>query len=74
MTFVNEAGWDRVARVVVGVVLLAVGFGVVGGTAGTVLGVVGLIPLVTGLVGYCPIYRVLHVRTNARGDEPVTSG
>jgi hypothetical protein len=68
MTFVNEAGWDRIARVVVGVTLLAVGFGVVGGTAGTVLGVVGLIPRVTGLIGYCPIYRVLHVRTNRQAD------
>ena len=28
MTFVNEAVWDRIARVAVGVVLLAVGFGV----------------------------------------------
>lgn len=68
MTFVNEAGWDRIARVAVGVVLLAVGFGAVGGTVGTVLGVVGLVPLMTGLVGYCPIYSVLHVRTNHRDE------
>jgi len=71
MTFVNEAGWDRVARVVVGVVLLAVGFGVVEGTAGAVLGVVGLVPLATGLIGYCPIYSVLHVRTNHPDEQPV---
>lgn len=73
MTFVNEAGWDRIARVVLGVVLLAVGFGVVGGTLGTVLGVVGLIPLVTGLVGYCPLYSVLHVRTNRRPGRPTSA-
>ena len=72
MGFVNEAGWDRVARVALGVVLLGVGFGVIGGTAGTVLGVVGLVPLVTGLVGYCPIYSLLHVRTNRR-DETSTA-
>ena len=66
MTYVNEAGWDRIARVAVGVALLALGFGVVGGTVGTVLGVVGLVPLLTGLVGYCPIYSLLHVRTNHR--------
>lgn len=69
MSFVNEAGWDRIARVVLGVVLLVVGFGVLGGTGGTVLGVVGLIPLLTGLVGYCPLYSVFHLRTN-RQDEP----
>ena len=72
MTFVNEAAWDRVARVVVGVVLMIVGFGLVGGTSGVVLGVVGLVPLLTGLVGYCPIYRVLHMRTNHR-DETTTT-
>jgi len=68
MTFVNEAGWDRIARVVLGVVLLVVGFGVVGGSGGTVLGIVGLIPLVTGLVGFCPLYRVFRFRTNQ--DQP----
>lgn len=66
MGFVNEAAWDRIARVVLGVVLVALGFGVVQGTVGTILGVVGLIPLVTGLVGYCPLYRLFHVRTNRR--------
>lgn len=50
-------------------VLLVVGFGVVGGTGGTVLGIVGLIPLVTGLVGHCPLYRVFKFRTNGQ-DQP----
>ena len=67
MSFVNEAGWDRIARVGLGVVLLVVGFGVVGGTGGTVLGIVGLIPLLTGAVGYCPLYSVFHLRTNRQG-------
>ncbi|MCB1006908.1 MAG: DUF2892 domain-containing protein [Acidimicrobiales bacterium] len=70
MKFANEAGWDRIARVVLGVVLLVVGFGVMGGTGGTVLGIVGLIPLVTGLVGYCPLYSVFRFRTNERRGEP----
>jgi hypothetical protein len=73
MRYVNEAGWDRIARVVVGVALFAVGFGVVGGTGGTVLGIVGLIPLVTGLVGYCPIYGVLNVRTNHPDETPTAT-
>ena len=61
---VNEAGWDRVARVVLGVVLLVVGFGVLDGTLGVVVGVVALVPLLTGLVGWCPLYSVLGIRTN----------
>lgn len=71
MSFVNEAGWDRIARVVLGVVLLVVGLGVVGGTGGTILAVVGLIPLLTGAVGYCPLYSVFHLRTN-HPDETAT--
>ena len=64
MGFVNEAGWDRAVRVVLGLALMVVGFGVLGGTGGTILGIVGLVPLVTGLVGFCPLYALLHVRTN----------
>ncbi|MEZ5244144.1 MAG: DUF2892 domain-containing protein [Acidimicrobiales bacterium] len=60
----NEAGWDRIARIVVGVVLLIVGFGVMGGTGGTIVGVVALVPLLTGLSGWCPLYSLLGVRTD----------
>ena len=64
MGFVNEAGWDRVARVVLGVALLVLGLGVVDGGFGTFLTVLAFVPLLTGLVGWCPLYSVLHVRTN----------
>jgi hypothetical protein len=67
---VNEAGWDRVARTVLGVVLLIVGFGVMGGTGGLILGIVAFVPLLTGLFGYCPLYSVLGFRTNkSRGSS-----
>ena len=65
----NEAGWDRAARLVLGVVLLIVGFGVMGGTAGTVVGVVALVPLLTGLSGWCPLYAVIGFRTNKPSDH-----
>ena len=64
MGFVNEANWDRIARVIVGVVLLVLGFGVIGGTAGAVIGVFAFIPLVTGVIGWCPLYSVFDFRTN----------
>lgn len=71
MSFINEAGWDRIGRVVLGVVLLALGWGgVVDGTLGTVLKVVGFIPLVTGLVGWCPLYAIFRFRTNEAPKEP----
>lgn len=63
--FTNEASWDRIARVVLGVVLIYLGFSdTVGGGLGTFLGILGFIPLLTGLMGWCPIYAILKFRTN----------
>ena len=62
----NEGTVDRVIRVIVGIVLLYVGFvdkQWVTGTASIIIGIVGLIPLITGIVGFCPLYRVLGIRT-----------
>jgi hypothetical protein len=65
MAFVNEANWDRILRVLVGVLLLYLGFGgIVTGGLGTVLKIIGFIPLITGLVGWCPLYALLKFRTN----------
>jgi len=55
----NEGTVDRVVRVVLGTVLLAMVF--MGPR--TWLGWVGVVPLVTGLVGFCPLYRLIGVRT-----------
>ncbi len=64
MKYINEAGWDRILRVLVGILLLALGFGsVVAGTLGLVFKIIGTLLLVTGLVGYCPVYALLKVRT-----------
>ena len=65
MKYVNEAGWDRIVRVVLGIVLLYLGWtGVVTGDWGTFLKIIGFLPLLTGLVGFCPLYAVLKIRTN----------
>jgi hypothetical protein len=64
MLSVNESGWDRAARITLGVLLLALGWaGMVTGTPGTVLRLVGFIPLITGLVGWCPLYALFGVGT-----------
>ena len=52
----NVGGIDRVLRIALGIILAVVGLFVVRGTAGTVIGIIGLIPLATGLVGFCPLY------------------
>lgn len=43
----------RVARIGLGVALIAVGFGVVGGTGGMILAAVGLVPIALGASGHC---------------------
>jgi hypothetical protein len=56
---VNEGTLDRALRVTLGVALLAIVF--VGPK--TPFGLVGLVPLITGLVGMCPIYSLIGVST-----------
>lgn len=54
MFAVNEGNLDRIIRIAVGLVLIALVF--VGPQ--TLWGLVGLVPLITGLVGYCPLYAL----------------
>ena len=60
----NEAVWDRALRVVVGLALLSLVF--VG--PATWLGLIGLLPLATGIFGHCLIYRLLGVSTCQRSN------
>jgi hypothetical protein len=55
----NEGSVDRTLRVLVGAGLLAFGL-----LAKTPWGLVGLIPLLTGSVGFCPLYTLFGLRTN----------
>lgn len=60
----NEGTVDRIVRVVVGVVLVAAwAFGWLTGTLAVVLGVVGIVLIGTGAVGFCPLYRMLGMST-----------
>lgn len=72
MKYVNEAGWDRIGRVALGIVLLALGWSeVVTGAFGTFIKFFGFVPLATGLVGWCPIYGLLGFSTShTRDSEP----
>lgn len=56
---VNEGTLDRALRVIVGVVLIALTLTHVIGLWGWI----GVVPLVAGAVGICPLYMVLGIRT-----------
>jgi hypothetical protein len=65
MKFLNESGVDRLIRVIAGVVILALGWtGMVSGTFGLVLKILGFVPLLTGIIGWCPLYALFKFRTN----------
>ena len=59
----NVGTIDRVLRIVVGLALIAAAVGLFGAAYQTVWGWIGFIPLATGLVGWCPLYTVLGVKT-----------
>lgn len=62
---INESKTDRIIRVVLGVLLLVLGWGgIVSGTLGLIFKIVGFLPLITGLVGFCPIYALFKIKTN----------
>jgi len=59
----NVGGLDRVLRLVAGVALLALGyFGPLGWW-----GLVGLVPLGTAVIGFCPLYPLLGLSTCPAG-------
>jgi hypothetical protein len=58
----NEGSLDRTLRVIVGIALIAMVF--VGPKAAW--GWIGIVPLLTGLVGVCPLYRLIGMSTCPR--------
>ncbi len=49
---------DRFSRIVAGIILL--GFA---GITGNIVGWLGVIPLITGIIGWCPVYGPLGIDT-----------
>jgi hypothetical protein len=63
----NVGSLDRILRIILGVVLGVLYFnGTVAGTLGVVLLVVGIVLILTALIKFCPIYRILGMNTCPR--------
>jgi type IV secretory pathway TrbD component len=54
----NVGGIDRIVRILLGLALVAMGL-----YTQSWWGAVGLVPLITGLVGWCPMYLPFKVST-----------
>lgn len=59
---VNVGSIDRVLRIVIGIALIAA---TVAGQIG-LWGWIGIVPLLTAFVGYCPAYQVFGLSTCKR--------
>ena len=55
----NEGSVDRVIRIALGIGLLSLT--VLGPQS--LLGLVGIVPLVTGIAGFCPLYGLIGLST-----------
>ena len=71
MLCLNIGKLDRILRIAAGVTLLAFALGLaLPGADWRGLGWLGLIPLVTGLIGYCPAYAVAEISTRTKQNLP----
>ena len=63
----NEGTIDRILRVALAMVLLLVGLFLLGGLQGSLLGLLvaslSMLPLITGLTGFCPLYVPFGIST-----------
>ena len=67
MGYLNLATWDRLLRLVGGAMMLYLGWIALGeGVLAAALMIFGWIPLVTGAIGWCPIYAIFGLATRAK--------
>jgi Inner membrane protein YgaP-like, transmembrane domain len=60
MLSVNLNIFDRIARVAVGLALIGFAINSIApGTGWNWLGWIGLLPILSGLIGICPVYKAL---------------
>lgn len=59
----NVGTIDRILRIIVGAALIAWALGFLPGIAPSPWGWIGVVPLLTAVVGYCPAYSILGMST-----------
>jgi uncharacterized membrane protein HdeD (DUF308 family) len=59
----NESSIDRIIRIIIGIVAISAGFFWLTGPMQTVTDVIGVIALVTGIIGFCGLYKIFGIST-----------
>lgn len=54
----NEGNTDRILRIVLAIVIFGLGL-----ATGSWLGLIGFVPLLTGALGWCPLYAIFGLST-----------
>lgn len=66
----NMSATDRTIRTLIAIVFfLLYGTGVVGNTLGVILLIVGIVFILTSVVGFCPLYAPFGITTMKRQPE-----
>lgn len=59
----NVGGLDRLLRVIVGVALIALALGYWPGVPAKTWAWIGVVPLLTAVLGWCPAYNLIGLNT-----------
>lgn len=58
---------DRIIRIIIALVIVYFYFaGQISGLAAIILGIIAVIFIITGLIGYCPVYQLLGISTKGK--------
>lgn len=60
----NEGGADRLIRIILGILLFIIGWGVLkNNLLGIIFDILGIILFITGITGFCGLYKAFGIRT-----------
>ena len=59
----NVGSLDKTIRLIVGILIIVAGY-----MNESLLGAIGLIPILTALIGWCPLYTILKIDTRCKND------
>jgi len=63
----NMGAPDRIIRLIIGVVLAILALAkIVTGAGAVVLGIIAIILILTGIIGFCPLYVLLKMSTTKK--------
>ena len=62
MFCINVGKFERLARVLIGLLIFYIGL--IAPNEASLWGFIGLIPVITGILGWCPLYLPLKINTN----------